>query len=243
MTTTGTTGSTSAQQTLDQLLTKLGVKKSGTSTSTGASTAAPKKTALDQTDFLKLMTTQMSNQDPFQPQDNTQMIAQMAQFSTVTGIQQLNTTMSTMATQISDNQIATVASFAGKTVLVPGTTALADSTGSISGAIDLPNSVSALNVQITDQSGAVVKTLNLGANPAGLIGFSWDGKDDKGNPVGKSSYNVSATAMVGGKSAAQTTDVYAPITEVPIPQSGQSQTFVVGGVGTVKMSDIKSIKY
>ena len=245
MTTTSSTGSTSAQQTLDQLLTKLGVKKSGTTTSSSdtTTTTAPKKTSLDQTDFLKLMTTQMSNQDPFQPQDNTQMIAQMAQFSTVTGIQQLNTTMSTMATQISDNQIATVASFAGKTVLVPGTTALADSTGSISGAIDLPNSVTALNVQITDQSGNVVKNLNLGANPAGLIGFSWDGKDANGNPVGKSSYNVSATAMAGGKSTAQATDVYAPITEVPIPAAGQTQNFVVGGVGTVKMSDIKSIKY
>ena len=245
MTTTSSTGSTSAQQTLDQLLTKLGVKKSSTTTSASGTTTstAPKKTSLDQTDFLKLMTTQMSNQDPFQPQDNTQMIAQMAQFSTVTGIQQLNTTMSTMATQISDNQIATVASFAGKTVLVPGTTALADSTGAISGAIDLPNSVSGLNVQITDQNGTVVKSLSLGANPAGLVGFSWDGKDANGNPVGKSSYNVSATAMVGGKSVAQTTDVYAPITEVPIPASGQTQTFVVGGVGTVNMSDIKSIKY
>jgi flagellar basal-body rod modification protein FlgD len=241
MTTTSSTGSTSAQQTLDQLLQKLGVKSSSSSSSS-SSTTAP-KTSLDQSDFLKLMTTQMANQDPFQPQDNTQMIAQMAQFSTVTGIQQLNTTMSTMATQIADNQIATVASFAGKTVLVPGTTALADSTGSISGAIDLPNSVTALNVQITDQSGNVVKNLTLGANPAGLVGFSWDGKDANGNPVGKSSYNVSATAMAGGKSTAQTTDVYAPITEVPIPASGQTQNFVVGGVGTVKMSDIKSIKY
>ena len=246
MTTSSSTGSTSAQQTLDQLLTKLGVKKSGgssSSTTTGTGTTPVKKTSLDQTDFLKLMTTQMANQDPFQPQDNTQMIAQMAQFSTVTGIQQLNTTMNTMATQIADNQIATVASFAGKTVLVPGTTALADSTGAISGAIDLPNSVSALNVQISDSSGNVVKSMSLGANPAGLIGFSWDGKDANGNPVGKSSYNVSATAMVGGKSTAQTTDVYAPITEVPIPASGQAQTFVVGGVGTVKMSDIKSVKY
>jgi flagellar basal-body rod modification protein FlgD len=241
MTTTSSTGSTSAQQTLDQLLQKLGVKTSSSTTS-GTTSTAP-KTSLDQSDFLKLMTTQMANQDPFQPQDNTQMIAQMAQFSTVTGIQQLNTTMNTMATQIADNQIATVATFAGKTVLVPGTTALADSTGAISGAIDLPNSVTALNVQITDQTGSVVKSISLGANPAGLVGFSWDGKDANGNPVGKSSYNVSANAMVGGKTTAQTTDVYAPITEVPIPASGAAQTFVVGGVGTVKMSDIKSVKY
>jgi flagellar basal-body rod modification protein FlgD len=239
MTTTSST-STSSQQTLDSLLTKLGVKKASDNTS---SSTTAKKSTLDQSDFLKLMTTQLSNQDPFQPQDNTQMIAQMAQFSTVTGIQQLNTTMKDMATQISENQIATVASFAGKTVLVPGTTALSDSTGAISGAIDLPNSVSSLSVQVQDETGTVVKTIELGANPAGLVGFSWDGMDANGKPVGKSSYNLKATAVVGGKSVAQSTDVYAPITEVPIPAAGAAQTFKVGGVGTVNMTDIKSIKY
>ena len=150
---------------------------------------------------------------------------------------------STMATQISDNQIATVASFAGKTVLVPGTTALADSTGAISGAIDLPNSVSSLSVQVLDDAGTQVKTIDLGANPAGLVGFSWDGLDANGKPVGKSSYTLKATAVVGGKSVAQATDVYAPITEVPVPAKGAAQTFKVGGVGTVNMTDIKSIKY
>ena len=237
MTTTSST-SANSQQTLDTLLSKLGVKKAADSTTTTA-----KKSSLDQSDFLKLMTTQLSNQDPFQPQDNSQMIAQMAQFSTVTGIQQLNQTMGDVATQISENQIATVASFAGKTVLVPGTTALSDSTGAISGAIDLPNSVSSLSVQVLDDAGTQVKTIDLGANPAGLVGFSWDGLDANGKPVGKSSYTLKATAVVGGKSVAQATDVYAPITEVPVPAKGAAQTFKVGGVGTVNMTDIKSIKY
>ena len=238
MTTTSST-SANSQQTLDTLLSKLGVKKASDSTTT----TTAKKSSLDQSDFLKLMTTQLSNQDPFQPQDNSQMIAQMAQFSTVTGIQQLNQTMNNMATQISENQIATVASFAGKTVLVPGTTALSDSTGAISGAIDLPNSVSSLSVQVLDDAGTLVKTIDLGANPAGLVGFSWDGMDANGKPVGKSSYNLKASAVVGGKSVAQATDVYAPITEVPIPAKNAPQTFKVGGVGTVNMTDIKSIKY
>jgi flagellar basal-body rod modification protein FlgD len=79
--------STQAQQSLDALLSKIGAKK----LSDAQASSAP-KTTLGQEDFLKLMTAQMSNQDPFQPQSNTEMIAQMAQFSTVTGIQQLNMT-------------------------------------------------------------------------------------------------------------------------------------------------------
>ena len=109
----------SSQQTLDSLLTKLGAKKLSDGTKTP-------KTTLGQEDFLKLMTAQLSNQDPFQPQSNDQMIAQMAQFSTVSGITQLNSTMTSISTQIAENRIATAANFIGKTVLVPGNVALAD---------------------------------------------------------------------------------------------------------------------
>jgi flagellar basal-body rod modification protein FlgD len=235
-----TTTSTQAQQTLDSLLAKIGAK-SATAASAAANTH---KTTLDQSDFLKLMTAQMSNQDPFQPQSNTEMIAQMAQFSTVTGIQQLNSTMTNMETDIAQNRIATAATFVGKTVLVPGSTALADSTGGISGAIDLPSSATTLNVTITRADGTVAKTINLGSNPAGLVGFSWDGKDSSGNLIGDSSYSVSATMSAGGSPKAVSADVYAPITAAQIPAaSTDPQTFTVGGVGQIKMTDIKAIKY
>jgi len=189
------------------------------------------------------MTTQMSNQDPFQPQSNTEMIAQMAQFSTVTGIQQLNSTVSNMETEIAQNRIATSASFIGKSVLVPGSTALTDSTGGISGAVDLPNSAAGLTLQITRSTGELVKTIDLGANPAGLVGFSWDGKDASGNTVGDNSYNVKALMINGGAQVATATDVYGPITEAPIPTGTNQQTFKVGGAGTVNLADIKSFKF
>ena len=228
-----------AQQSLDTLLAKIGAKPA---TSSSATPAAP-KTTLDQSDFLKLMTAQMSNQDPFQPQSNTEMIAQMAQFSTVTGIQQLNTTATGMATEIAQNRIATSASFIGKSVLVPGSTALTDSTGGISGAVDLPTSAAGLTLQITRSSGELVKSLDLGANPAGLVGFNWDGKDDSGNSIGDTSYNVKALMTNGGAQTATSTDVYGPITEAPIPTGTDTQTFKVGGAGTVKLSDIKRFKF
>jgi len=230
--------SSQAQQSLDALLSKIGAKKLS-----DAQAASGPKTMLGQDDFLKLMTAQMSNQDPFQPQSNTEMIAQMAQFSTVTGIQQLNTTMSSMQSEISQNRIATAASFVGKTVLVPGSTAITDSTGGISGAVDLPAAASGLTVQISRSTGELVKSIDLGANPAGLVGFSWDGKDAHGNLVGDTTYSVKAIMTAGSTQSAAATDVYGPIIEASMPNGTDPQTFTVQGVGKINLSDIKSIKF
>jgi len=229
--------SAQSQQTLDSLLTKLGAKKLDTS---GAKTY---NSTLGQEDFLKLMTAQLSNQDPFQPQSNDQMIAQMAQFSTVSGITQLNSTLSGIQSTISDNRIATAANFVGKTVLVPGNVALPDDTGAISGAVDLPSDATGLTLQITKENGELVKSIDLGANSAGLVGFEWDGKDARGNKVGASRYLVKATMTAAGKQTAAATDIYAPITEATVGTSTADQKFKVGGIGTVGLSDIKSFKY
>jgi flagellar basal-body rod modification protein FlgD len=194
------------------------------------------------------MTAQLSNQDPFQPQSNDQMIAQMAQFSTVSGITQLNSTMSGIASQISENRIATAANFIGKTVLVPGNVALPDDSGSISGAIDLPSDASSVRLQISTlatngQPGELVKSIDLGANATGLVGFQWDGKDEKGVAVGAARYIVTASMVSGGKTSQPPTDVYAPIIEAPVPGAGEAQTVNVAGVGVVKMTDIRAFKY
>ena len=234
--------SATSQATLDSLLKKLGATPASTTSTT------PHKTQLDQSDFLKLMTAQLSNQDPFQPQSNDQMIAQMAQFSTVSGITQLNSTLTGVSTQISENRIATAANFIGKTVLVPGNIAMPDDTGAISGAIDLPSDATTLQLQISTeaangQAGALVKSIDLGANPTGLVGFQWDGKDDSGTPVGAARYIVTASMASGGKTVQPSTDVYAPITEAMVPGTGETQTLRVAGVGIVKMSDIRAFKY
>ena len=226
-----------SQQTLDSILAKIGAKK------VDNTTTKPHKTQLGQEDFLKLMTAQLSNQDPFAPQSNDQMIAQMAQFSTVSGITQLNSTLSGIQTQISENCIATAANFVGKTVLVPGSTAMVDDTGAISGAVDLPTDATNLTIQIARENGELVKTLNLGSNAAGLVGFSWDGKNDAGKSVGDQRYMVKALMTAGGKQSQTGTDIYAPITEATVGTAGSEQTFKVAGVGSIKMTDIKAFKY
>jgi len=237
MTSTSSTSQTT-NQTLATLLAKIGATPTPTSTTT-----APNKTTLGQSDFLTLMTAQLKNQDPFQPQDNNQMIAQMAQFSTVTGITQLNTTLTGVSTQISQNRIATAANFVGKTVLVPGSTAMPDSAGAISGAIDLPSDATDVTIQISDPTGVLVKSIDLGANPTGLVGFNWDGTDAAGKPVNASTYTVTATMISGGKSTSATTDVFAPVTQATVPAAGSDPMLTVDGVGTVSMSSVLAFKY
>jgi flagellar basal-body rod modification protein FlgD len=134
-------------------------------------------------------------------------------------------------------------SFVGKTVLVPGSMATADDKGGVSGAIDLPSDVTGLTVQIARENGELVKTLDLGRNAAGLVGFEWDGRDASGKLVGDQRYLLKAMMVAAGKQSQAMTDVYAPVTEATIPQSGQDQMFKVLNVGNVKMTDIKGIKY
>ena len=109
---------------LNTILDKLGIQKPAKET--GASDK------LGQADFLKLMTTQLQNQDPFAPMENAEFIAQMAQFSTVTGITEISESLKGMSDQLSEFRIATAANMLGHSVLVPGSIAYPDADGTIS---------------------------------------------------------------------------------------------------------------
>jgi flagellar basal-body rod modification protein FlgD len=155
------------------LLDKLGISNSATA-------KAEAKDELGQDEFLKLMTTQLQNQDPFAPMDNGDFIAQMAQFSSVSGINQLNDTMGAMAGQIEQFRIATASSMMGHSVLVPGDTARADENGEIHGVMDLDGTSIDTKVTYTDAvTGAVLKTADMGAQASGLVGFAWTDLPDE----------------------------------------------------------------
>ena len=133
------------------LLDKLGISNSSTS-------KAEPKDELGQDEFLKLMTTQ----------------SQMAQFSSVSGINQLNDTIGAMAGQIEQFRIATASSMMGHSVLVPGDTARADENGEIHGVMDLDATSVATQVTFSDAgTGNVLKTVDMGAQASGLVGFAW----------------------------------------------------------------------
>jgi len=132
------------------------------------------KDTLGQSDFLKLMTTQLQNQDPFAPMDNGDFIAQMAQFSTVTGIQEINNSIGRLVEEFDQARIATASNLLGHSVLVPGDTGLPDENGELHGVLDLPEGTISTELRYLDaDSGEELFYDDLGPRPSGLVGFSW----------------------------------------------------------------------
>jgi flagellar basal-body rod modification protein FlgD len=141
----------------------------------GATTAAAKDTSATDR-FLKLLVTQMQNQDPLNPMDNAQVTSQMAQISTVSGIQDLNTTVNGLNAQFAQSQALQAATLVGHDVTLAGNrmdVSANDGTGV--GGFSLASAATNVKITVSDSSGKVVDTVNLGGAPAGLNGFQWQG--------------------------------------------------------------------
>jgi flagellar basal-body rod modification protein FlgD len=216
-------------------------------TSTGATSAATSanaaltgtKTTLNQSDFLKLMTAQMKNQDPFNPVDNTQMVAQMAQFSSLAGITEMSTTLKAISDKLGATTTADAVSYIGKTVLTPGTTAYARTSGGIAGAVELGGAASDVGVTITDANGMVLKNLSLGKQSGGTVNYDWNGTTDAGEDAGTGPFTVSVTAANGGQSVSATNLVWAPVQSV---STATGQTVLTApGLGEIPASAVRQI--
>ena len=194
---------------------------------------APKTTtkpagAMDQTDFLKLMTTQMTTQDPFNPIDNTQMVAQMAQFSQVAGIAEMNASLKALVQGMGGGgRVADAANWIGKSVLVASDAAAAKADGSYAGEIALPDGADSISVSLVDATGAVRHSESFGAQKAGTLAFAWDGKNAAGEAVpGPLKIVVSATAK--GEKIAPATASWATVTGIQSPASGADSRLLTG---------------
>ena len=188
-----------SQQSLSAILNKLGINSADKSNMPKA------KDKLGQEDFLKLMTTQLQNQDPFAPMENGEFIAQMAQFSTLTGITSMDEPLKNVAAKLGETRIATAANMLGHSVLVPGKIARTDDEGSVNGVIDLPSAATNVNVVFKSQSGEIIDTINLGNQSSGLVGFAWHGapKDmmDNDDPIIVEAYANTGKGMEGVNSS------------------------------------------
>ena len=222
----------------DTTLSNLGIN-ANTANQAVANTASG-STTLGQADFLKLMTAQLANQDPFNPVDNTQMVAQMAQFSSVAGISQMNTTLSTIAAKLGGTSATDAMSYVGRTVLTEGATAYPRTSGGIAGAVELDKPATDVNVTISDANGVTLKTLSLGAQPAGTVSYDWDGTTNSGAAAGAGPYKVSVTAQDGGTSVTSRNLVWAPVESISNPSSG-SPTLSVTGLGSIAVSAVRQI--
>ncbi|PWF21194.1 flagellar hook capping FlgD N-terminal domain-containing protein [Corticimicrobacter populi] len=152
--------------------------------------------------FLTLLVTQLQNQDPLNPMDNDQITSQMAQLSTVNGINQLNNTLLSLSGQIDIGQSMQATSLIGKSVLIPGTAVKVGSNPNDPSlreatqfGIDFMAPAAKTTVQITDSSGQVLRTIELENQQIGVVSVDWDGKNDLGEAVPDGQYEVKITAV------------------------------------------------
>jgi flagellar basal-body rod modification protein FlgD len=210
--------------------------------STAPSAAAPtiaSTNADSEQRFLKLLTTQLNNQDPLNPLDNAQLTSQLAQMSTVSGIEKLNSTVESLLAQTGSGQVLQAAGLIDRSVLAPGTgLALASGTAAPF-AVDLPAAAESVKVNITNSAGQLVRTLDLGALPSGVQTLSWDGADDSGRALASGNYRFNATASGGGEDVVAVPLTYATVSSVA--QGPNGVALQLADQRTISFSDVRTI--
>ena len=193
-----------------------------------------------QNTFLTLLVTQLQNQDPLNPADNSEITSQMAQISTVDGINQLNTTMQAMAASFSANQSLQATSLIGKNVLVPGTNLQLQNSTAVGG-VNLAQAADSVVVSVLDSSGQTVDTVDLGAQAAGVFGFQWDGSTNNGATAADGNYTFSVQASQGGNAINAAALAAGVVGGVTPGAAGAAPVLQVNGVGQVALSAVAQI--
>lgn len=199
---------------------------------------AAKNSELGQAEFLQLMTAQLKFQDPLKPLENSEFLGQIAQFSTVSGIQSMERSMSQLSTSLQSNQALQAAGLVGKGVLVPSTEAYLFGEGGLNASAKLPGS-GQLVVDITDGGGNVVRRLDLGQNSAGQVPFEWDGLDASGQRLPAGTYTLKAHLVQG--SATQDVSTYAVGLVNSVSIDGTNLSLDLYGMGNVDFDDVIQI--
>lgn len=202
--------------------------------------ASAAKQSLGQADFLKLMTTQLQSQDPFKPMDSAQFLGQIAQFSTVSGIQSLNTGFASLSESLTANQALQGASLVGRSVQVEGNALPLGVSGTASASATVPTAGS-LTATVRDAAGAIVRRIELGDQSAGTVEIEWDGNTSGGVRAAAGQYSLRAELMqADGSAEALATQITAPVTAVRLrPQGLQLE---LAGAGTVALSAVTRIR-
>jgi len=203
------------------------------STSSSSSTTQTTNEAGAADRFLKLLVTQMQNQDPLNPMDNAQITSQMAQISTVDGITALNTTVQGLNTQFVQMQALQGAALVGHDVTVKGN-GLAISSGTGVGGFELAGAADRVKVEVLDTTGRVVDTLQLGAATTGTHSFSWDA----GTVADDSAYTFRVTANSGTATVSTTALMLDRVGAVSM--NGSTMNLELVRSGTVPYSDVKA---
>ncbi|HCZ13850.1 MAG TPA: flagellar biosynthesis protein FlgD [Candidatus Accumulibacter sp.] len=188
--------------------------------------------------FLKLLVTQLKNQDPLNPLDNAAVTTQISQINTVTGIERLNTTLETLLSTYNDGQAVQAAALIGKSVLVGGS-GLVLANGQASAGVSLAEPADNLTLTILGGGGGVVQSQTLGARDAGSFAFTWDGKTDAGADALPGTYSFKVDAVRGGEKVAAEALQIGTVSALVRDKGGFQLD--LGGLGRVDFSKVRQI--
>ena len=211
------------------------------STSSGSSTSnSATMTATEIQDrFLKLLVAQMRHQDPLNPLDNAQVTTQLAQISTVSGLDKLNASLGGLTSSLMSAQSAQSAALIGRQVYAAGSTLTLGTAGNkVAAAVDVKEAATNVGVVIADANGTVVRRIELGPKAAGVAAFEWDGKTDASVKAPAGTYVVQASAVRGNTAVAVEPLAVGKVSGVSV-SDGMKLTLDSGG--SVAMNDIKRI--
>ncbi|HTN67054.1 MAG TPA: flagellar hook assembly protein FlgD [Burkholderiaceae bacterium] len=195
-------------------------------------------TAATEDRFLKLLVAQMKNQDPLNPLDNAQVTSQMAQLSTVTGIEKLNATLAVMMSDQQGNQVLQAANLIGHGVLVPGASMALQDGKAIFG-IELAEPADDVLVTVRDADGNPVQQINLGRQEAGSQPLLWDGQTRDGTQAADGIYTFEVAATRGGAASAASALSFSQVSS--ISTGAQGITLNLPLLGSVRIADVRQI--
>jgi flagellar basal-body rod modification protein FlgD len=220
----------------------VGSSSGSNSTSSSGTSAVQQALNITPADFLRLITTQMKDQNPLQPSDPTQFLTQLEQMSQVSSMQSMQGSLSSLQTSLQSTQMANGTALIGQTVLVPTTTATLDTSGgTVNGALQTPSGATSMTVTIKDAGGALINTLNVKVpSKGGLANFTWNGTNSLGNAVPAGQYTISASAGNGSANITLNPLIQAKVQSVTVDSSTQGLD-VNTEDGTVPLSSVVSL--
>jgi flagellar basal-body rod modification protein FlgD len=204
---------------------------------------AAKKTSEDmgKQDFLTLFTAQLQNQNPLEPVKNEAFVAQLAQFSQLEALTNMQGSLDSFVTSMSGERMLNSASLIGKKVAISDAATLLTSGSSMDASIDLPMGASGVQINVHDSQGRLVQELIAGPQMPGSTAVTWNGKDAANNPVPTGLYRLSAVAVVNGQTTPVSVSTLSTVRAISTNPGDGSVSVEVDGGKTLLLSDVKRV--
>ncbi len=197
---------------------------------------------LGQQDFLTLLTAQLRNQDPLNPMQNTEFLGQMAQFSTVAGIDRLHDGLQGLGAGMRDMRLGMASTLIGQSVLVPGATVYPDGQGAFRGMTQLESPAEDVQVSFSDaRTGALLHRQSLGPQPAGAVSFGWEAAPPD-LVAARQPLRVSVLATTDGRAEDLPAQVYARVLSATLGRGQDDITLDVEGFGILHGLEVETIR-